>query len=80
MHGSDPVTWRVKRVGPLAAKRSRFGVANSVPAVRAEHVAVQRVEQDHHDVLRHRHDAMFPRRADGPAPKGGAFTEVTTAR
>ncbi len=31
MHGSEPVTWRVKRVARRAAKASRFGVANSSP-------------------------------------------------
>ncbi len=31
MHGSDPVTWLVNRVARVAAKRSRCGVANSVP-------------------------------------------------
>ncbi len=31
IHGSDPVTWRVKRVACRAANRSRFGVVNSVP-------------------------------------------------
>jgi len=30
IHGSDPVTWFVKR-DDRAAKRSRFGVSNSAP-------------------------------------------------
>ena len=61
MHGSEPVTWEVKRTARSRGEPVEVGRVELGAAVAAEHVPVQTVEQEDDDVARLAHGRLAAR-------------------